>query len=220
MAEAEAEPRILDRTGMAEYLDSTYGRMSFLSLVREDSRRYMGALNAMLYVGFWVVLSYRISHLLHRRGLDPLGRLVQLAAQFVFKCEVNRKCTIGPGLAIFHCMDILIGPYVKIGKLATISCGNFLASRDMPFDPADYPLLGDGVVVGPGAKVVGPVVIGNESWIGPNAVVMKNVAPYSNVMPPNCLTVSRAKWKNFGAAPAAPAAPAAAAPIPNPGEEK
>lgn len=192
----EAENQILDRAGMEEYL-SVYAKVPFLSLVRADTKRYMGVLNAFLYVGFWVVLSYRLSHLLYRNHMDTLARLLQLASQFIFKCEINRKCHIGPGLAIFHCMDILIGPYVKIGKLATISCGNFIASRDLPFDPADYPFLGDGVVVGPGAKLVGPIVIGNEVWIGPNAVVMKNVAPLSNVMPTTNLVVSRSKWKNF-----------------------
>ncbi len=190
------EAEIPDRAKLGEYL-LQYQSITFRTLVYEDAMRYKRLKNALFATGFWAVFIYRLSHLCYRRGFNPVGMLLQFFNQMVFRCEISRKAIIGPALAIFHCNDIFIAPYVILGSKTTVGSGVFIASNNKPFDPADYPWIDDGVSFYAGAKVLGPIVIGKYSSIAPNAVVMKNIPSFSTVMPPNCMIIQRDKWKNL-----------------------
>jgi len=168
-----------------------YSALSFWHCVRADVRGYRGVRVAASTVGFWAVLSYRAASSLRRSGLDFLAIIVQVMAQLVFGCEISRKAIVGPSLVIVHPIGVFIGPHCLLGRGCTVETGAFIGSNQSPADPDDYPTLDDKVAVATGARIMGPVVIGRESRLGPNVVVLRSVPPGSIVMPPAPRIVSR-----------------------------
>lgn len=98
----------------------------------------------------------------------------------LFGIEVTPRCEIGPGLMLPHTHGTVIGAS-RVGCNATIFQGVTLGAKfaDLVFDAAQRPTLGDNVIVGAGAKVLGGIVIGNDAKVGANAVVLHSVPAYA-----------------------------------------
>ena len=164
---------------------------SFRECVRADARAHGGLRRAVQVPGFWCVFSYRAAYWLRRRRLDFVAILVQLAAQLLFGCEISRKAIIGPSFVVTHPSAVFIGPHSAIGKGCTVGSGVYIGSNSHPDDPDDYALVDDKVAIGPGGRVMGPVVIGAGSQIGPNTVVLRSVPANSLVMSPAPRVIAR-----------------------------
>ena len=125
---------------------------------------------------FVPVLLCRLAHRLHLWRLGPLAKLVSLINFFLFGIEIAVRCPIGPGLFFPHTHGTVIGAW-SIGRNATIFQGVTLGAREVDFryGEASRPTIGDDVIVGSGAKVLGPLHIGNGSRIGANSVVLSTV---------------------------------------------
>jgi serine O-acetyltransferase len=97
---------------------------------------------------------------------------------------------------VFHPSGIFIGPHVRIGRDCTLGPEIFIgANAPMTWDdPRDYPVIGDGVYLAPGAKILGRLSIGAGTRVGPNAVVMRTVPPKSIVAAPPCRVISADMW--------------------------
>lgn len=80
--------------------------------------------------------------------------------------------TVGPGLAIFHFGSIVVNPYAKIGARVKLHPGVTVGRKE---ELCDTPVIGDDVTICTGAKIIGPITVGNNVVIAPNAVVVKNV---------------------------------------------
>lgn len=106
-------------------------------------------------------------------------------AYFLFGVEVTAECDIGPGLFLPHTQGTVIGA-ARIGQNCTIYQGVTLGARelDMSFDHEQRPVLGDDVIVGSGAKVIGPVNIGDGARIGSNANLTESVPAGHLVLAP------------------------------------
>jgi serine O-acetyltransferase len=172
---------------------------SLWALLKDDCRVHGGLKAAGSYVSFWVVVSYRISHGLVEAGFDFPARLVQLAAWFLFRSNISRKAIIGHELIVSHPCGVMIGPHCRIGRRCVVGAGVFIGASNSQAAPSEYPVLHDGVQTGPGARIIGPVVVGDHVLIGPNVVVMRHVPAHSVVLPPSCHVVSREAWNNFKA---------------------
>ena len=172
-----------------------FDRMGLRELVRSDFKVYPSAADAFFSQGFWLVVTYRVAHRLHLAGWDVLARLLQASASLIFSCDISRRAVVGPGLMIPHPAGVFVAPYTRIGARAVLGAGTFLSCNRRGQDPRDYPTIGDWVVFTAGAKVFGPVVIGDKSWIGPNVVVLRDVPPESSVLPPEIRIFNRAKWR-------------------------
>jgi serine acetyltransferase len=170
--------------------------VSLVSLIRADVRGFGGLGRALSTVGFFVVLSYRVSHRLFRGGLDTPALIIQLLAQLVFGCEISRKATIGPSLVIVHPAGVLIGPHCRICKGCTLGIGAFIGCNTNSADPADYPTLEDKVSIAPGARIMGSLVVGKSARIGPNVVVLSNVPANCSVLPAAPRVMSH--WERAG----------------------
>jgi serine O-acetyltransferase len=141
-------------------------------------RGLVALLEALSYAGFWAVLSYRIAHLLRAIGLPVLPRFMQAAARLVTGVDIHPGARIGAGLFIDHGMGTVIGETAEIGRDATILHQVTLGARggSRPSGPGKrHPSLGDRVTVGAGAKLLGPVRIGDDARIGANSVVLADV---------------------------------------------
>ena len=125
---------------------------------------------------FAPVLLSRVAHWLHRLHLGPLAKLVSLCNFVVFGIEISVRCPIGRGLVLTHTQGTVIGA-ASIGENAIIFQGVTLGAKelDMGFTESLRPVVGNDVVIGSGAKVLGGITIGNGAIIGANAVVLKSL---------------------------------------------
>jgi serine O-acetyltransferase len=101
--------------------------------------------------------------------------LVEYFIRIVFSSDISCRAKIGPGLCIMHGHDIVIGADVVIGKKCKIFNGVTLGNKDLNVSSVDnQPLLGDDVTICTGAKILGPVVLGDSITVGANCVVLKS----------------------------------------------
>jgi serine O-acetyltransferase len=136
---------------------------------------------AMLYSGLHAVWAHRASHALWRRNHLFSARAVSQAARALTGVEIHPGATLGPGLFIDHGMGVVIGETAEVGEDCTIYHGVTLGGTSL--EPGKrHPTIGDRVVIGAGAKVLGPIEVGHDSRIGGNAVVVRPVADNSVVV--------------------------------------
>ena len=135
----------------------------------------------LLYSGLHAIIYYRISHALYRVGIPILPRLVSQIARFLTGIEIHPGATIGKGLFIDHGMGVVIGETSIIGDNVTLFQGVTLGGTGKEKGKR-HPTLGNNIVVGTGAKVLGNINIGDGVMIGANAVVVKDVPADSTVV--------------------------------------
>lgn len=130
-------------------------------------------------------LLIRSAHGLYLWQLGPLAYILALMAFIFFGIEVGIRCRIGPGLYLPHTQGTVIGAE-RIGSNATIFQGVTIGARelDVVFTPGKRPVLGDNVLIGAGAKVLGSIDIGNDVRIGANALVLVSMAAGSAASAP------------------------------------
>ena len=126
------------------------------------------------YPGLHALLLYRLAHALWTRGFKWTGRLVSHLTRWLTGIEIHPGATIGRRVFIDHGMGVVIGETAEIGDDCTLYHGVTLGGTSWAKGKR-HPTLLPGVVIGAGAKVLGPIVIGRGARIGSNAVVVKDV---------------------------------------------
>jgi serine O-acetyltransferase len=146
---------------------------------RASFPRFLAKLLHPRYLPIVLCRSSRAAYLAH---LPVAPSLLSYLNQVVFGIEISPRCEIGPGIFFPHTSGTVIGAS-KIGKNATIFQGVTLGARqiDMRYDPSLRPELGDFVVVGAGAKVLGGISLGDNVKVGANSVVLRSVSPNATV---------------------------------------
>jgi len=134
----------------------------------------------LLYPGPKALLSHRIANFLYQLKCYFLARLVSEVGRALTGIEIHPGATIGKRLVIDHGMGVVIGETAEIGDDCIIFHGVLLGG--LKFKPVKrHPTVGHRVLIGAGAKILGPVKIGNDAKIGANAVVTKDVDPGTTV---------------------------------------
>ena len=128
----------------------------------------------ILYPCIHAIISYRIAHFLYLRKRFFLARLISQLSRFFTGIEIHPGAKIGKGLFIDHGMGVVIGETAEIGDNVTLYHGVTLGGTGKDIGKR-HPTIEDDVLVGTGAKVLGPIVVGKGAKIGANAVVVKNV---------------------------------------------
>lgn len=164
---------------------------SLRSCLAADLRRarvlLSGAVDAVSGLRLWLgvlsprfvpVLLCRLAHSLYLSKLGLLAKAVSLLNFFLFGIEIAVRCPIGKGLFLPHTQGTVIGAW-SIGENVTIFQGVTLGAKELDFSyqETSRPTVGDGVTIGAGAKVIGGLVLGSDSRVGANAVVLNDVAP-------------------------------------------
>ena len=129
---------------------------------------------ALLYSGYHAVLAYRIAHILHIGGYKVAARLVSQTAKFFTGIEIHPGAKIGKGLFIDHGTGVVIGETAEIGDNCTLYQGVTLGGTGKDVGKR-HPTLGNNVMVGAGAKILGPFKVGDNAKIAANAVVLSEV---------------------------------------------
>ena len=138
---------------------------------------------ALLYPGPKAVLMHRLAHLFYTLRLYFVSRFISEVSRFWTGIEIHPGARIGERLVIDHGMGLVIGETAEIGNDVIIFHGVTLGG--VKFDPVKrHPTVKNGVLIGAGAKILGPIVLGERSRIGANAVVTKDVPAGSIVFGP------------------------------------
>ena len=135
----------------------------------------------LLYSGVHAMAAHRIANRLHKEGKCFAARAVSQISRHCTGIEIHPGATIGKGLFIDHGMGVVIGETAEIGDGCTIYQGVTLGGTGKDVGKR-HPTLGDNVMVGAGAKVLGPVKIGSNSKIAANAVVLREVPENSTAV--------------------------------------
>ncbi len=126
------------------------------------------------YPGLHAVWAYRVHHRLWLRGHRLVARLLSQATRATTGIEIHPGATIGRRFFIDHGMGVVIGETAEVGDDVMIYHDVTLGGRSLARTKR-HPTIGDGVVIGAGARVLGPVVVGAGAQIGANAVVVRDV---------------------------------------------
>ena len=135
----------------------------------------------LTYSGFHAIVIYRIAHWLHRHGVPFLPRFLSQFARFLTGVEIHPAAKIGKGFFIDHGTGVVIGETSEIGENVTLYQGVTLGGTGKEHTKR-HPTLGNNVVVGAGAKILGSMTIGDNVKVGANAVVLTPVPPNSTVV--------------------------------------
>lgn len=128
----------------------------------------------LLYPTIHALIAYRISHYLYINKLFFLARLISQISRFFTGIEIHPGAKIGRGLVIDHGMGVVIGETAEIGDNVLLYHGVTLGGTGKDKGKR-HPTVGNNVVIGAGAKVLGSIYIGSNSKIGANSVVLNNV---------------------------------------------
>ena len=169
--------------------DKAVARPSLMKLLREDvscvfqrdpaARSRFEVLTT--YPGVHAILMQRIAHRLWKSGLRYPARLLSWFARLLTNIDIHPGATIGRRFFIDHGAGVVIGETAEIGDDVTLYHGVTLGGTTWNKGKR-HPTLGRGVVIGAGAKVLGPIAVGDGARIGSNAVVVKDVPPAATAL--------------------------------------
>ena len=135
----------------------------------------------LCYPGVHALAFHRIAHAIWRRGWRIPARFLSQVARFLTGIEIHPAAKIGSGLFIDHGMGVVIGETAEVGENVTLLQGVTLGGTSLKREKR-HPTLGDNVVVGAGAKIIGAFKIGDGSRIGAGSVVVREVPTNSVVV--------------------------------------
>jgi serine O-acetyltransferase len=135
----------------------------------------------LCYPGVHALAFHRAAHWLWDRGHTTSARFLSHLGRFLTGIEIHPAARLGPGLFIDHGMGVVIGETAEVGRNVTLLQGVTLGGTSLKKEKR-HPTLGDNVVVGAGAKILGAFRIGDGSRIGAGSVVVREVPPNSVVV--------------------------------------
>lgn len=135
----------------------------------------------LCYPGVHALLIYRLSNWLWRRHIKLLARFLSYISRFITGIEIHPGATIGDRFFIDHGMGVVIGETATIGNDVTIYHDVTLGGVSLN-QGIRHPQIGNGVIIGAGAQLLGPIRVGDNARIGSNAVVVKDVATDDTVV--------------------------------------
>ncbi len=135
----------------------------------------------LTYPGVKAVFFHQISNFFYKAGFDLIARIISQTLRFFTGIEIHPGAKIGKNLFIDHGMGVVIGETSEIGNNVTIYHAVTLGGSSPSIDSERqrnekrHPTIGNDVVIGSGAQIIGPIIIGNNARIAANAVVVKDV---------------------------------------------
>ena len=161
----------------------------FIKSIKDRDPAAKSTLSVVLtYPGVKAVFFHRIANFFYLAGFDLLGRIISQTSRFFTGIEIHPGAKIGINLFIDHGMGVVIGETSEIGNNVTIyhavTLGGISPSIDSERQRHEkrHPTIGNDVVIGSGAQIIGPIKIGNGSRVAANAVVVNDVPENSTMV--------------------------------------
>lgn len=146
----------------------------FLNVKRNDPALHSTFELFFNYPGLWALLFHRIAHWLYKKGLRFIPRFISAIGLFLTTIDIHPAATLGRRVFIDHGVGVVIGETAILGNdvivYQQVTLGGVSTSKGKR-----HPTLGNGVVIGAGAKILGNITIGENSKVGANSVVVKDV---------------------------------------------
>ncbi|MGL5694618.1 MAG: serine O-acetyltransferase EpsC [Peptostreptococcaceae bacterium] len=136
----------------------------------------------LLYPSIHALIMYRVSHYFYSKNRFFIARFISQLSRFLTGIEIHPGATIGNGILIDHGSGVVIGEATIIGDRVTIYQGVTLGATGNETSWKRHPTIGNDVIIGSGAKVLGPINIGNNARVGANSVVLKDVPDNATVV--------------------------------------
>lgn len=163
--------------------------MAFFGTIREDVQSVFDrdpAARSMVevllcYPGLHAVWAHHVNHWFWRHGAQTLARFLSQVVRFFTGIEIHPGATIGRRLFIDHGMGVVVGETAEVGDDVTIYQGVTLGGTNLNKGKR-HPTIGNGVVIGGGAKVLGNIVVGENSRVGAGSVVLRDVPDNSTIV--------------------------------------
>lgn len=150
-------------------------KIEFLENIKQKDPSAKSYLEIILcYPGVHAIFFYRIAHFLEQCGLPILPRFVAHVSRILTGIEIHPKAQIGKNCFIDHGFGVVIGETCEIGNNVTIYQGVTLGGRSTQ-KVKRHPTICDDVVIGAGAKILGPIVIGKGAKVGSGAIVIRDL---------------------------------------------
>lgn len=156
---------------MKEYIDN----------IRRNDPAFRSLAEIVLYPSFWATVSHRVAHWLYKRRLYWLARFTSQLTRWFTGIEIHPGAVIGKCFFIDHGMGVVIGETSEIGDYVTIFHGVTLGGTGKESGKR-HPTIGNHVMIGAGAQVIGSFTVGAHSKIGAGTVLLKEVPPGSTVV--------------------------------------
>jgi serine O-acetyltransferase len=144
------------------------------AIIQRDPAAFHPLQIVLFYPGFHALVAHRMAHRLWQANFKLLAWAVAQVARALTGIEIHPAAKIGPRLFIDHGMGVVIGETTEIGADVTLYHGVTLGGVSLEKGKR-HPTVGDGVIIGCGAKVLGAITIGQYALVGSNAVVTKDV---------------------------------------------
>ena len=156
--------------------------INYLESIKKRDPAAKSLLSVILtYPGVKAVFFHQISNFFYKAGFDLVARIISQTVRFFTGIEIHPGGKIGKNLFIDHGMGVVIGETSEIGNNVTIYHAVTLGGSSPSIDSERqrhekrHPIIGNDVVIGSGAQIIGPIKVGNNSRIAANAVVVKDV---------------------------------------------
>lgn len=155
--------------------------ISFLKNIKTNDPAVKSVFELFLYPCVYAMFFHRIGHVFYKYKFYFIARLLSQFSRFLTGIEIHPGATIGNNFFIDHGMGVVIGETTIIGNNVTIYHGVTLGG--VGYSKAKrHPTIGDNVTIGAGAKILGPIEIGENSKVGANAVVLKSIPANSTAV--------------------------------------
>jgi len=161
----------------------------FLQTIKKRDPAAKSILSIVLtYPGVKAVFFHQISNFFYKAGFDILARIISQTVRFFTGIEIHPGAKIGKNLFIDHGMGVVIGETSEIGDNVTLYHAVTLGGSSPSIDSERqrhekrHPTIGNDVVIGSGAQIIGPIKVGNNARIAANAVVVKDVPENSTMV--------------------------------------
>jgi len=166
------------------------GQISLIAQIKEDLLtpwRNDPAINSKIelftnYPGVWAIIHYRFAHRLYKKGWIRLSRFLMGLTQFITNVDIHPAAKIGRRVFIDHAFGVVIGETAVIEDDVLIYQGVTLGGVSLDKGIKRHPTIKSGAVLGGGAKILGNIIIGENSRVGANSVVVKNVPANSTAV--------------------------------------
>lgn len=152
-----------------------------IKVIKQKDPAIKSSIEVILYSSFWSILFHRVAHFLYNKKLYFIARFVSQLSRWFTGIEIHPGAKIGKGLFIDHGMGVVIGETCEIGDNVTIYQGVTLGGTGKDVGKR-HPTIGNNVMIGAGAKVLGPFTVGDNVRIGAGSVVLKAVPAFTTVV--------------------------------------
>ncbi|HEX3046425.1 MAG TPA: serine O-acetyltransferase EpsC [Bacillota bacterium] len=157
----------------------------FLNAYRKDPAlrgKPLAVLELLTYAGLWAILFHRVAHFLYHLRIPLLPRLLSQIARFLTGIEIHPGARIGRGFFIDHGNGVVIGETAEIGEDVLLFHQVTLGNSSVTSAGKRHPTIGSHVIIGAGAKILGPIYIADYSQIGAGSIVTKDVPSHAVVV--------------------------------------